>query len=53
MKSSTLQLPTNPFDQSRNPKEVMRELLKKSKSLSHEEAMQRMKEAAEAQRKIK
>lgn len=53
MKVSAVQLPVNPFDQDKDPKQVMRELLKKSKSLSHEEALRRMTEAAEAQRKNK
>jgi hypothetical protein len=53
MKSSAVQLPANPFDQDEDPKEVMRELLKKSKPLTQEEAMRRMKEAAEAQNKNK
>lgn len=35
------------------PKEVMRELLKGSKRLTHEEAMRRMKQAAEDQKKKK
>ena len=53
MKSSALQMPPNPFDQGKDPKQVMRELLKKSKPISHEEAIRRMKEAGEAQKKTK
>lgn len=51
MKQPVRDLPTNPFSQDRDPKEVMRELLKDAKPLSHNEAMRRMKEAVDAQRK--
>lgn len=52
MKRAT-QLPPNPFDQDKDPGEVLHELLKRSKPLSHEEALRRMKEAAEAQKQAK
>ena len=53
MKSSVIQIPPNPFDQGKEPKQVMRELLKKSKSLTHQEAQRRMAEAAQEQKRNK
>lgn len=53
MRRNRTQAPPNPFEQDGDPEEIMRELLKKTRPLSHEEAMRRMKEAAEMQRKAK
>ena len=50
MKSTIKPLPANPFENADADK-VWKELLRKSKPLSREDAMRRMKEAAEAQKK--
>ena len=50
MKSTIQPLPANPFENEDGDK-VWKELLRKSKPLSREEAMRRMKEAAETQKK--
>jgi len=52
MKTPVTELPLNPFAQGRDPKEVMDDLLKRSKPVSREEVMRRMKEAVDAQKKV-
>jgi hypothetical protein len=51
MKTPITELPLNPFDQGKDPKEVMKDLLKHSKPISRAQALQGMKEAVEAQKK--
>lgn len=53
MRLNGTKLPPNPFEQDGDPEEIMRKLLKKTRPLSHEEAMRRIKEAIEIQRKAK
>jgi len=51
MKTPVTKLHLNPFDQGKDPKEVMEDLLKHSKPISRQQAQQRMKEAMDAQKK--
>jgi hypothetical protein len=53
MKTPVTEQDLNPFAQGRDPREVMDELLKRSKRITIEQLQQRMKEAVEAQKKDK
>jgi hypothetical protein len=53
MKIPVTELPLNPFQQGKNSKEVMTDLLKRSKPISREQALQGMRDAVEAQKREK
>jgi hypothetical protein len=50
MKNAVTEQPLNPFDQGRDPEEVMKDLLKRSKPITKEQLEQRIKEVIEAQK---
>ncbi|MFM7856300.1 MAG: hypothetical protein ACKO96_31355 [Flammeovirgaceae bacterium] len=53
MKAVVKETPSNPFEGRANVKQVMRELLKKSKKISFKEATEKAKRASESQKKNK
>jgi len=51
MKTPVAEQPLNPFDQGKDPREVMKDLLKRSRPITKEQFQQRIKEIRDAQKK--